>query len=394
MRTILYTGKGGVGKTSVAAATALRSAQLGHPTVVISTDAAHSLSDSLDQALGPEPVKVAERLWGQEVNVLREMERRWDTVQSWLSALLSWRGMNEVVAEELAVLPGMEELASLLYITEYYDRGDFEVLVVDCAPTAETLRLLSFPDVARWWMERLLPIERSVARVLRPIVQPMTGIPFPEDAVFKSVRDLFRQVERMRGILDNPDESSVRLVMNPEKMVIKETQRTFTYLNLYGYSTDLVVCNRLIPPGVEDPYFAAWKESQARYFHLIEEGFRPVPIRQVPLFDQEVVGTAMLERMASVLFPDEDPTAVYFKGKAHTIRKDGGRYSMTVQLPFVSKEQISVLRTGDEVVVQAGSHRRNIVLPRTLAGREVLEAKFEEGGLRITFGGDPAKARR
>ena len=393
MRTILYTGKGGVGKTSVAAASALRSAELGYRTVVLSTDAAHSLSDSFDHDLGPAPVKITDGLWGQEVDVLREMERHWATVQRWLSGLLSWRGMDAVVADEMAVLPGMEELASLLYINEYHTKGEFDVCIVDCAPTAETLRLLSFPDIARWWMERLFPIERSVARVLRPIVKPVTGLPVPDDEVFESVKVLFQQVDHIRKILDDPSKSSVRLVVNAEKMVIKEAQRTFTYLNLYGYPTDLIVCNRLIPAGVEDPYFAAWKESQARYFHLIESGFHPVPIRKAPLFDHEVVGIEALRHMASALFGEEDPTAVFFAGKAHSIERKEGHYVLTVALPFASKEQISLLRTGDEVVIQAGNQRHHLILPRTLAGLEVAEAKFEGTSLRIAFA-EPPKAKK
>ena len=274
MRTILYTGKGGVGKTSVAAATAVLAADLGYKTVVVSTDIAHSLADSFDVPLGPEPVAVTSNLWGQEIDVLKEMDDHWSTVKDWLSALMRWQGADDVVADEVAILPGMEELVGLLYITRYAEGSDYDLLIVDCAPTGETLRLLSFPEVARWYMQKLFPLERRVAAAVGPIARRLLGVPVPEVDVFDTIEELFHQLERMRIILTDEDSSSVRLVVNPEKMVIKETQRTFSYMNLYGYCTDLVICNRVFPDEVKGDFFDAWKESQARYLELIDQSFR------------------------------------------------------------------------------------------------------------------------
>ncbi len=385
MRIILYTGKGGVGKTSVAAASALRCAELGYRTIILSTDIAHSLSDSFEVSLSSEPQPIVPNLWGQETNMLQTIKTKWGTIQKWIAALFAWRGLEEIVAEEMAILPGMEELANLLYITDYYESGNYEVIIVDCAPTGETLRLLSFPEVMRWWMDRLFPIERTVTTLLRPLVRPVLHIPLPDDAVFDEVQSLFRQLQNTHALLTSADKSSVRLVVNPERMVIKEAQRTYTYLNLYGYPTDLIVCNRMIPPEVEDSYFQAWKESQGRNYQLIEEGFSPLPIFTVPFLDREVVGISMLRVMAEFLYKGEDPAKLFFKGLTQSIQKENGSYVINLLLPFTSKEQLSLLRTGDELIIQVGSLRRNLILPHILAGLAVKEARFDKDRLRIEF---------
>ncbi|MBI4299611.1 MAG: TRC40/GET3/ArsA family transport-energizing ATPase [Chloroflexi bacterium] len=386
MRIILYTGKGGVGKTSVAAATAVRAAEMGYRTIVMSTDPAHSLGDSLDIPLSSQPKAVAENLWAQEVDVLHELGTHWRTIQKWMTALLAWRGLDEVIAEEMAVLPGMEEMASLLYIVQHNDSGSYDVAIVDCAPTGETLRLLSFPEVLRWWMERIFPLERMTASVVRPIVKTFFNVPVPSDEVFASIKSLFAEIERMRGILIDGQSSSMRLVVNPEKMVVKEAQRTYTYLNLYGYSTDLIVCNRMLPVGLKDHYFDSWKETQERNLKIIEEGFTPIPIRTVPLLDQEVVGFPMLRRMGEAIFGEEDPTQTYFVGQAREITKENGRFALTLNLPFTSKEEVSLVQAGDELIVHVGNQKRNIILPRMLAELKTQEARLEDGRLRIIFG--------
>ncbi|MEE9324167.1 MAG: ArsA family ATPase [Dehalococcoidia bacterium] len=385
MRIILYTGKGGVGKTSVAAATALRSAELGYKTIVFSTDAAHSLGDAFDMTLSEEPVTVVDNLWAQEIDVLKELDVHWDTVRNWLTALMRWQGVDEVVADELAVLPGMNELVGLLYICRYHDGGQYDVLIVDCAPTGETLRLLSFPETARWYMQRIFPLERRAFSVLNPLLKPILKMPLPDEKVFDSVQFLFKQIERMRDILTNPQISSVRLVVNPEKMVIKESQRTFTYINLYGYFTDVVTCNRLIPEEVNDPYFSYWKENQKEYYKLIEECFSPLPILRVPLMDREVVGLEMLRAMAQALYGDGDPTKHYFQGRPQEIEHVDGSYILKMFLPLVSKEEISVTQNGDELVIQAGHYRRNVLLPHALTGLPVIEAKLEGNELKLKF---------
>ncbi len=389
MRIILFTGKGGVGKTTMAATTALRASQLGHRTVVLSTDAAHSLADSFDLPLGPEPAPIVTNLWGQETDVYYNLEKYWGTVQQWLRALLSWRGLDELVADEVATLPGMDELSNLLWINDHYASGRYDVIIVDCAPTGETLKLLSFPDIAGWWVEKILPIHRRMVRVIRPMVRPFSDIPLPTDEVYMVGEDLFRRLEELRALLASVDETSVRLVLNPEKMVIKEAQRTFTYLNLYGYATDAVVCNRLIPAEVQDRYFQSWKTAQEEHFRLIEECFSPLPLFTAPLMEQEVVGLEMLEKVADALYEQKDPTELFFRGPVQEVTREDGRYVLTIALPFVSKEQLSLTRAAEELTISVGSFRRSIILPHMLHGLRTLGAKLEGDKLRIAFGEAP-----
>ena len=393
MRTILYTGKGGVGKTSVAAATAVLAADMGYRTVVVSTDIAHSLADSFDVPLGPEPVAVTSNLWGQEIDVLKEMDDHWSTVKEWLSALMRWQGADDVVADEVAILPGMEELVGLLYITRYAEGSDYDLLIVDCAPTGETLRLLSFPEVARWYMQKLFPLERRVAAAVGPIARRLLGVPVPEVGVFDTIEELFHQLERMRDILTDENSSSVRLVVNPEKMVIKETQRTFTYMNLYGYCTDLVICNRVFPDEVKGDFFDAWKESQARYLELIDQSFSPVPILQAPLMKREVVGLDALRELAHTIFDSQDPTKMFYRGQTQKVSKEGADYILKLAVPFADLKDLAVMKNGGELVVQVGHHRRNILLPRSLAGLEVKEAKKDGDMLKLVFHDPNAKLR-
>jgi arsenite-transporting ATPase len=386
VRIILYTGKGGVGKTSVAAATALRCAELGHRTVVLSTDAAHSLSDSFETSLGPEPVEIAPNLWGQEVDVYYSIEKYWSILRGYLAAVFSWQGVENMLAEEIAVIPGMEEGASLLWVNQHYEQGDYDVIVVDCAPTAETLRLLSLPDVGRWWFEHLFPIGRRATLALAPIARPLLdNMPLPDRETFDAAEALFDELGDIHQLLSDPDLSSMRLVVNPEKMVIKEAQRTYTYLNLYGYVTDAIVCNRVMPREAEGSYFEAWLSAQQKYLQMIEEAFAPLPILTVPYFEQEVVGFDMLRRLAGVLFDERDPAEIFFRGQAYRIEERDGEYTLAVPLPFVEKQDISLLSKGDELTVQVGGYRRTFILPRVLIGLETRGAKFEGHELRIRF---------
>src|SRR3954465_15998172 len=307
-RTILYTGKGGVGKTSVAAATARRCAAAGLRTVVLSTDPAHSLSDSLEAGLGAEPTQVGANLFGQEVQAQEEMERHWDSVQSWLGSLLEERGVDRIAAEELTVPPGMDELFSLLWIKRHHEEGEFDCVIVDCAPTGETLRLLSFPDVVTWWLERILPSQRRLA----PFARTLFDLPLPGDGVFDDVERLARNLVAMNGILRDRSRTSVRLVMNPDRMVVKEAMRTFTYLNLYGYLTDAVVVNRVLPAEAGEGYFAAWREVQQEHMELVRSAFSPVPILVAPWLEREVVGPEMLDRLAGELFGDQAPAELLY----------------------------------------------------------------------------------
>ncbi len=388
MRVMLYTGKGGVGKTTISAATAVRCAQLGYRTVVLSTDLAHSLSDSFDRKLGPEPVLLADNLWAQESDIYYNLDLYWKTVQKWINALFAWRGVDEMVAEELAVLPGMDELANLLWIDTHRKSGQFDVMIVDCAPTGETLRLLSFPEIARWWVEKLLPVHRRMANVLRPVVRTWIGMPLPDNEVYDSVQDLFFQLDDMHATLVDSDTTTVRLVLNPERMVIKEAQRTYTYLNLFGYPTDLVVCNRLLPSGVTDPYFAEWKASQTVYRQQVEESFAPLPIVDVPLFGKEIVGMDALEELAAAVYGEGDPAEIRYRGRTVTTEQVNGEYLLKLRVPFTAKDDVHLLTSGDELVVHVGNQKRNVTLPRALVGLETRGAKLEGDTLVIRFAKD------
>ncbi len=386
MRVILYTGKGGVGKTSVAAATAVRCAQLGYRTLVISTDAAHSLGDSLDVEVADRPVEVAPNLWAQEVNALHELESHWDRIHTYLTTLFASQGVDDIVAEELASPPGMEEVASLMWIKHHKRNDNFDVLVVDCAPTGETLQLLAFPDVARWYLNKIFPIERRVMKVARPMVQPFVNIPLPSDDIFGSVKDLLIDLESMKKVLGDPKTCTVRLVLNLEKMVVKEAQRAFTYLSLYDYLTDLVVVNRELPPEVQDSYFKNWRKAQARYSEMVDSAFSPIPIMRTKLFDHEVVGLDALAEMAESIFGDRDPAEIYYHSVPQRITKKGQEYELLLHLPFVSKDQVELSVRDDELFVTVGPYKREITLPKTLRGRVTRGARLEEGMLRITFG--------
>ena len=385
MRIILYTGKGGVGKTSVSAATAVRAAQRGYRTLVMSTDLAHSLADSLDVPLGPEPVEVAPNLWAQETDVYHNLRTHWGQIQEWLRSLLAWRKVDDIVADEVSVLPGMEELANLLWVNTHRESGKYDLIIVDCAPTGETLRLLSFPEIGRWWVEKILPIQRAAVGVMRPFVRAATGMPMPSDAVYNTVEDLFAQLDRLNKMLLDPELTSVRLVTNPEKMVIREAQRTWSYFNLFGYPSDLIVLNRIIPDSVGDSYFTEWKQTQSRHRAHVEERFAPVPIKELPLFRDEVVGLERLAEMGEVLFGDEDPAQIYFRGRTQTVERTAQGYILDLPLPFVQKGEVNLVHLGDELMVQVGQHRRSIILPRTLVGLETRGASFEGESLRIRF---------
>ena len=385
MRILLYTGKGGVGKTTVAAATAVKLAEQGYRTVVMSTDLAHSLADSFDLRLAPEPEQIGPNLWAQETDVYYNLKTYWGRIQDWLNAVLAWRQVNEIVADEVSVLPGMEELANLLWINRHRERGQFDAVVVDCAPTGETLRLLSFPEVGRWWVEKIMPVHRAAAQIVRPIMRATGGLPMPENDVYDAVADLFDQLGKLHGMLIDPQLTSVRLVVNPEKMVIKEAQRTSTYFNLFGYPCDLVVCNRVLPQSVQDQYFAAWKETQARHLADIEQRFAPVPVLEVPLFQDEVVGLDRLRELAQALYGQRDPAEIFWRGRAQRVEKDGDDYLLVLPLPFTEKRDVNLLKLGDELVIQVGPHKRNLILPRILVGLETVGARLEGDELQVRF---------
>ena len=385
-RTILYTGKGGVGKTSVAACTARTCAARGLKTLIVSTDPAHSLSDSLAVDCGGEPTAVSPGLWGQEVRAQDEMQRHWSGVQEWLGELLIERGVDRISAQELTVPPGMDELFALLRLQAHHDSGDWDVVIVDCAPTGETLRLLSFPDVARWWIDKVFPFERQILAAARPLARSLLDIPLPSQAVFADIERLSQNLIAMNEILRDRSHCTIRLVMNPDRMVIGEAMRTFTYLNLYGYLTDAVVVNRLFPESVGD-YFSAWRRVQQEHMELVQSAFEPVPVLRAPFFEQEVVGPGMLDRLALALFADADPAAVMYEGTAQSLEVLDDGALLRLALPFADKGDISLKKIGLELIVTVDGQRRTIMLPPAMAAMRPGAATFEDGALEIRFSG-------
>ncbi len=383
-RTILYTGKGGVGKTSVAAATARRCAEQGLRTIVLSTDPAHSLADSLSCELGAEPRQVAGPLWAQQVSAQDEMERNWSAVRSWAGEILQERGADRISAEELTVPPGMDELFSLLQLKRHHESGEFEVIVVDCAPTGETLRLLSFPDVARWWLSKAFPQGSRFMDAARPLARALLDVSLPGEAVLGEIEGLTRNLVAMNEILRDHEHVSLRLVMNPDRMVIDEARRTFTYLNLYGFLTDAVVVNRVFPEEVGD-YFGPWRARQQEHLASVRDAFSPVPVLCAPYFAREVIGPEPLDDLADALFSAHEPAAVLHRTLTQdlTLDEDGAR--LRLELPFAEKGKLALKKIGLELIVRVDGHKRTLLLPPVLADYRPSGARLENGSLHITF---------
>ena len=387
MRIVLFTGKGGVGKTTVACATALRIAAAGKKTLLMSTDPAHSLADAFGVDLGPEPQEVAVNLWAEQIDPQQRLEENWREIQEHAVKVLQWAGIAEIEAEELSVIPGIDELFSLADVKRHHDEDPYDVLIVDCAPTGETLRLLSLPDIIQWYMERVFPVERKLVGALRPVARRMTSIPLPDDNVYAAVRRFYDKLDGVRRVLTDGETTSVRLVVNPEKMVIAEAQRTFTYLNLFGYRVDAIVANRLLPAEVVDPYFARWKDVQAEHLATIERSFSPLPILKARLRDQELSSTDLLLDLGEEIYGDTLADAVMFQDEPMSIVKEGEAYVLSLRLPFASKEELELSVKADELFVKVGPYRRTIMLPRSLASREISSAQLENDRLRVTFAG-------
>ncbi|MBD1909267.1 TRC40/GET3/ArsA family transport-energizing ATPase [Leptolyngbya sp. FACHB-8] len=389
MRVILMTGKGGVGKTSVAAATGLRCAELGHKTLVLSTDPAHSLADSFDMELGHDPRQVRPNLWGAELDALMELEGNWGAVKRYITQVLQARGLEGVEAEELAILPGMDEIFSLVRMKRHYDEGEFDVLIIDSAPTGTALRLLSLPEVAGWYMRRFYKPLQAVSAALRPLVEPIfrpiAGFSLPNQEVMDAPYEFYEQIEALEKVLTDNTKTSVRLVTNPEKMVIKESLRAHAYLSLYNVATDMVVANRIIPDSVSDPFFTRWKENQQQYRQEIHDNFQPLPVKEVPLFSEELCGLAALDRLKDTLYANEDPAQVYYKETTMRVVQEQNQYSLELYLPGIPKDKIELSKSADELNVRIGNHRRNLVLPQALAALQPSGAKMEEDYLKIRF---------
>jgi arsenite-transporting ATPase len=389
MRIIIFTGKGGVGKTSVAAATAVKSAKLGHKTLIMSTDPAHSLADSFDrdEFLGPEPHQLAPNLYGLEVDIYDDLRNNWEVVRSHFAALMNAQGVSSLLADEIAILPGMDELFSLIRIKRYFKNREYDTLVVDCAPTGETLRMLSLPETLSWAIKAFRNAEKYIVKpVLRPLskVTPLGKMVAPEE-VFVSVDSMFSDLEGLTDILSDTSMTTVRLVMNPEKMVIKESQRALTYLGMYGLMVDGVIVNRILPVDRDSGYMNRWKSIQQKHLSEIKDGFQPLPIRHVPMYEQEVVGLDLLSRMAEDIYGEDDPNSFFFEGKPFDIKKSGQGYEVSLHLPFANEDTLDLYHKGDELIVQVGTYRRIVTLPTAVAGMEAGEADFDGSRLIIQF---------
>jgi arsenite-transporting ATPase len=383
-RILLFTGKGGVGKTTTAAATAVRCAESGLRTLVLSTDPAHSLADALDVELGPLVAPVTEGLWGQQLDAQDRMEDSWLEIQHYLREVFHWAGVEALEAEELSVVPGLDEVFALTDIKAHSD-DDWDAIVVDCAPTAETIRLLSLPDVLARYMERLFPLGRRVNRVVAPFVSRVTSLPVADDSVFAATQRFYDRLAGVRDILTDGRRTTVRLVVNPERLVIAEARRTHTYLSLFGYHVDAVVANRLLPDEVHDPWFDGWRKLQAEHLATIHAGFAPLPVLEAALQPAEPVGLDALRAFAEVVYGDEDPTARFGRSDPLRVARRGPDLVLEVDLPFAGRDEVELGRRSDELYLRVGPYRRTVVLPDSLRRRTVAGAKLHEGRLTVTF---------
>ena len=388
MRILVHTGKGGVGKTSVSAASALRCAEKGLRTLVLSTDSAHSLADSLGQELGPTPKKLLPNLWAQEVDARYSVEHHWGALQKQLTSFFRQQGIHELQAEEITILPGLDEIAHLLWLHQHNQSGEYDVLIVDAAPTAETLRLLSLPDVTRWWFERLLQFAQGTQRWLQPLGRMLVknGLPDISTEAMAQAKEFFSTLDSVRALLSDPSITSIRLVINPESMVIKETQRMHTYLCLYGYHTDAIICNRILPKQVSDPYFQDWRLAQERNITYIQEAFGNLTLLRASLFGNEVTGLAALRELAVELFQTKCPSHIFQnESPQQLLTAEDDSTTLLLSLPFTAHEDLDLLHKRDELTVRVGNYRRNIALPYALWDQEIVKASFRDSKLYLRF---------
>ncbi len=392
MRIILFSGKGGVGKTTVSAATAYRLSQLGYKTIVVSLDPAHSLGDSFDIPEGEKirakglPIKINDRLYIQEIDIQEEIDRYWGDVYRFLELLFNTTGLSDVVSEELAILPGMEEVTSLLYVNKYYREGEFDVLVLDLPPTGESLRFVSMPTVLKWYMKKIFNVERTIFKVARPVARRLTDVPLPDDSYFQALENFYEKLKGVDELLINPEITSVRIVANPEKMVLKESQRAFLYFNLFGVNVDAVIVNKVLPLEVGScEHLAKWVLTQKRYLEEMGALFSPVPIFQVPMLEDEVVGLERLGILADLVYGDSDPAKVFYKEKPYEFIQEDGLYKVKVHAPFLTKDGLSVLKSDGEIVIRWRNFKSHIMLPRKLRDYEPSGAKLENGYLYISL---------
>ena len=392
MRIIFFAGKGGVGKTSVAAATGIKTAESGHRTVVMSLDVAHSLSDIfdlnkkslIDQERGS-LTKIRENLWIQELDIQEEIEKNWGDIHKYLSTLLNTTGLDEILAEELAILPGMEEVSLLLYINRYVRTKKFDVILLDCAPTGESLRFISIPTTLDWYIKKIFKIERTIARYARPLAKRLYDVPLPGEDYFEAIEFLFERLRGVDEILVNPEITTVRLITNPEKIVLKETQRAFMYFSLYKMSIDAIIMNRVLPDSVNETYFKDWRKSQKDYIKKAEAYFSPIPLFPVNLFRGEVLGFDSLKALADQIYRDRNPLERFFDGEPYSFAKVNGKYQLRIKLPFIGKGDVELNKISDELIIRVGSFKRHVLLPRQVAASNSVKAKLDGEHLSVHF---------
>lgn len=391
MRVILYTGKGGVGKTTISAATGLKLASLGYKTIVISLDVAHSLRDSYDSdelliAQNKEKqIQINDNLWMQEINVQEAIVEYWDEVYNYIRSILNRSGLDSLVAEEIAIFPGMEEICALLYINQYVRENAYDVIILDCAPTGESLRFVSIPTTLEWYMNRIFKLERNLAKIAGPVIETVSSVPMPKDSYFKNIQNLFDRLEGVDKVLTDPKITTVRLVTNPEKIVIKETQRAFMYFCLYGMCIDAVIINRIFPDGVDDRFFDFWKQTQQQYIEDAENYFSDVPNLKVNLFDDQIVGVSGLQKLGDILYPDIDPADRFSQRNPYQFNKTDDGYQLIMQLPFLTKQEVNLNKQADELIITIGGFKRHVALPRSLASTKATGAKLTGQQLIVTF---------
>jgi len=394
VRIIFFAGKGGVGKTSVAAATGIRAAEMGNKTVIMSLDVAHSLSDIfdlekelLDQNKG-RPVEVKKNLWIQELDISEEMEKNWGDIHRYLATLFNTTGLDTILAEELAILPGMEEITLLLYINSYASKKRYDVIILDCAPTGESLRFISIPTTLEWYMKKVFKLEKTIVKLARPLAKKVYDVPLPGDDYFDAIEYLYERLTGVDQILVDPEITSVRLVTNPEKIVLKETQRAFMYFYLYKMNIDGIIVNRILPDSIKDTYFQGWRRSQKKYIERAEEYFSPVPTFHVKLFKDEILGYESLKAFADQIYGEKNPLERFFQGEPYSLIKENGEYLLRMRLPFIMKQDVELNKVSDELIVRVGSFKRHLLLPRHVAASKEVKARLEGEHLCIHFKGE------
>lgn len=385
MRIILYTGKGGVGKTSIAAATACKIAADGKKVLVVSTDMAHSLSDSFDIKLSNEPAEISSNLYAMEIDSVLENEKSWGNVKGYIEKLMMLKSEKTIESEELLVFPGFDELMSLLRIKDIYDEGIYDVLIVDCAPTGETMSLLKFPDLFKWWMEKLFPIKRKGAKIARPIIQATIKVPVPSEETFDEIERLYAKIDQLHQLLLNKEAVSIRIVTTPEKIVVKEAKRSFSYLHLFDYNVDSIIINRIFSEASLCGYFEKWAEIQKDSIKDITDSFKGIPVFKLELLNHELRKLNVLNTIAQQLYNETDPEKVLFNEKIFSVDKDQNGYILAINMPFVDKKELKLSQKGDEITISIKNERRCLVLPAKLQPLEITGAKYEDGRLNLHF---------